>query len=134
MSDMTAGEERGPSAWMDRRLEQIATGVTGVIAVIVALKTVTFAESADTVLPLQDYVVRASAFSSMTIWTALTIGLHRRGVAAMVALGFALCLELIFSPLRGVIMPALGASSFGIGLSYLGLHLYWYRHLRRDPD
>ncbi len=104
---------------------QLAMGLSGIIAVLVALKTLTYEPGAETTLPYQDHFFRVLSFAALTVWTTFAIGLRRRGPAAMITLGFALFVELIFAPMRNESSLTLVSANFGIVLAYCGLQLYW---------
>jgi hypothetical protein len=82
---------RGPIGWA-------AKGLTGCIAIFLAVKTISSAPVG--ALDLQDHVLRMVAFAGLTVWAALTIGLKRRGAAAIIALGFASVVEWLVLPTR----------------------------------
>ena len=62
---------------------QLAMGLCGIIAVLIALKTLTYAPGAEAALPMQDHFFRVLSFAALTVWTAFAIGLRRRGAAAI---------------------------------------------------
>tara|TARA_R110000772_G_scaffold33195_1_gene80919 strand:- start:1054 stop:1479 length:426 start_codon:yes stop_codon:yes gene_type:complete len=111
--------------WVGGNLKMFATGLTGLIAIFVALKATAY--NAGGVVGIEDHIFRMVAFASLTVWIALTIGLRRSGTAAVMALGFATFVELIIEPTRGQGYGTLASTNLGIVFAYCGLQLYWYR-------
>ena len=124
MNDRALGQAIERSYWVYGTAERIATALTGLIAVLVALKAAAWAPGEE-MFALQHECVRMAAFASLTIWATFTIGIGRRGAAAMLVMVFAAVLELIVMPARAEMMNTLGAAAAGIVLAYLGLHFYW---------
>ncbi|MEL6664477.1 MAG: hypothetical protein AAFR33_15910, partial [Pseudomonadota bacterium] len=79
------------------------------------------------VFPLQNELMRMSAFGSLTVWATLTIGISRRGAAAMLTLVFASFLEMIILTPSQETIRTLSSAAVGIVLAFLGLQFYWYR-------
>ena len=104
---------------------QLAMGLCGIIAILVALKTMTYEPGVTAAIPYQDHFFRVLSFAALTVWTTFAIGLRRRGPAAMITLGFAIFVELIFAPLNQTASMTLVSTNFGIVLAYCGLQLYW---------
>ncbi len=104
---------------------QLAMGLSGMIAVLVALKTMTYEPGIDAAFAFQDHFFRVLSFAALTVWTTFAIGIRRRGPAAMITLGFAIFVELILSPLRNEASTTLVSTNFGIVLAYCGMQLYW---------
>lgn len=125
MSDTAAEMLPERKYWVSGNLKTVATGLTGLIAVFVALKATAY--NSGGVIGVEDHVFRMVAFASLTIWVALTIGLRRSGTAAVIALGFATFIELILEPARGQGYGTLASTNLGIVLAYCGLQLYRYR-------
>jgi len=111
--------------WVSGNLKMVATGLTGLIAIFVALKATAY--NSGGVIGIEDHIFRMVAFASLTIWVALTIGLRRSGTAAVIALGFATFIELILEPARGQGYGTLASTNLGIVFAYCGLQLYGYR-------
>lgn len=111
--------------WVSGKLKTVATALTGVIAIFVALKAAAY--NSGGVIGVEDHIFRIVAFASLTIWVALTIGLRRSGTAAVMALGFATFIELILEPVRGQGYGTLASTNLGIVFAYCGLQLYRYR-------
>jgi hypothetical protein len=109
--------------WIKGPLGWAAKGLTGCIAVFLAVKTIQHAPSET--LMLQDHLFRLIAFAGLTVWAALTIGLKRRGAAAIIALGFASVVEWLVLPTRGATIGTLVSANLGIVLAYCSLQLYW---------
>ena len=124
MSDTTAEMRPQRKYWVSGNLKMVATGLTGLIAVFVALKATAY--NSGGAIGVEDHVFRMVAFASLTIWVALTIGLRRSGTAAVITLGFATFVELILEPARGQDYGTLASTNLGIVLAYCGLQLYWY--------
>jgi hypothetical protein len=109
--------------WITGPLGWAAKGLTGCIAVFLAVKTISAAPTE--VLVLQDHLFRLIAFAGLTIWAAFTIGLKRRGAAAIIALGFAAVVEWLVLPTRGATMGTLVSANLGIVFAWCALQLYW---------
>lgn len=120
------GEEIERGYWLHGTAERIATGLTGLIAVLIAVRAAAWSLGLET-FPLQNELLRMSAFGSLTVWATLTIGVSRRGAAAMMTLVFAAFLELLILPASGETLRTLSAGACGIVLAFLGLQFYWYR-------
>ena len=125
MSDTAAEMLPQRNYWVSGNLKTVATGLTGLIAIFVALKATAY--NSGGVIGVEDHVFRMVAFASLTIWIALTIGLRRSGAAAVIALGFATFIELILEPARGQGYGTLASTNLGIVFAYCGLQLYAYR-------
>lgn len=132
MAETTLGQQIERSYWLHGTAQQFATALTGIITVLVALKTAAHTPSDTELMLWQAQILRACAFASLTIWATLTMGLSRRGVAAMLVMVFATVLELIVLPARGGTLVTLAPSACGIALAYLGLHFY-VRQVLRTP-
>ena len=104
---------------------QLAMGLSGMIAVLVALKTMTYEPGIDAAFAFQDHFFRVLSFAALTVWTTFAIGIRRRGPAAMITLGFAIFVELILAPLQNEASTTLVSTNFGIVLAYCGMQLYW---------
>ena len=104
---------------------QLAMGLSGIIAVLVALKTITYEPGIEAAFAYQDHFFRVLSFAALTVWTTFAIGIRRRGPAAMITLGFAIFVELILSPMRNEASTTLVSTNFGIVLAYCGMQLYW---------
>jgi len=104
---------------------QLAMGLCGIIAVLVALKTITYEPGFEAAFAYQDHFFRVLSFAALTVWTTFAIGIRRRGPAAMITLGFAIFVELILSPMRNEPSTTLVSTNFGIVLAYCGMQLYW---------
>ena len=111
--------------WLRGVAGQIAAGLCGIIAVFVALKAVAFEPGGQDPAGLYDHFVRVLSFAALTVWIAFTIGLRRRNVATMIALAFAIVVELILVPTQHVGLSTITAANLGIVLAYCGLELYW---------
>lgn len=111
--------------WPKGLARQIATGLTGILAVLVALKAAAYTPQDVPAFAYQDHIFRALAFAALTVWISFTIGVRKRGAAAMMALAFACVVDLIIAPARGDNMGTLVSANLGIVLAYCVLHLYW---------
>ncbi|MEM1106201.1 MAG: hypothetical protein AAGH87_07400 [Pseudomonadota bacterium] len=120
------GHEIERSYWMHGTAERVATGLTGLIAVLIAVRSAAWAPGEE-IFALQNEILRMSAFGSLTVWAALTIGISRRGAAAMLTLVFASFLELVILTPSPETVRTLASGSVGIVLAFLGLQFYWYR-------
>lgn len=122
MSDQMAnlGTGRNNQTW-----QLIAKGITGLLAIFVAIQAMKYTSAADPTLGYQDHLFRLIAFCSLTIWCAFTIGLRRSGMAAIVTLAFASIVDLLIVPARTESMGTLVSANLGIVIAYCGLQLYW---------
>jgi hypothetical protein len=120
------GEEIERGYWLHGTAERVATGLTGLIAVLVAVRAAAWAPGAET-FALQNELMRLAAFGSLTVWATLTMGVSRRGAAAMLTMVFAAFLELLILPASGETLRTMSAGACGIVLAFLGLQFYWYR-------
>ena len=111
-------------AWLKGLPSKISKGLCGIIAVLVALKAAAYTPSETELFAHQEHFVRILAFAALTVWTALTIGLQRRGAAAMITLAFAIFVEMLLVPARDAGMPSIVSANLGIVFAYCGLQLY----------
>ncbi len=116
------------SYWARGTAERVATGLTGLITVLVALKAAAYTPTDfEGAAHLQNQMMRLIAFAALTIWATFTMGISRRGVAAMMVMVFALFLETVVLPARGASLSTLAGGAVGIGLAYLGFQFYSHR-------
>lgn len=128
------GQNSERSYWMHGAAERVATGLTGLIAVLVALKAAVWTPGEE-MFGLQNEFIRLAAFASLNVWATLTIGLSRRGVAAMLTMVFAAFVELVIMPVHPEATRTLAAAAMGIAITYLALQFYWYRvHAEASPE
>jgi len=129
MSDQVANlaDGRGKRNW-----QLVAKAVTGVLAIFVAIQAMVYTSSANPQVVYQDHIFRLVAFCSLTLWSAFTIGLRRRGMAAIVTLAFASLVDLLIVPARAEPMGTLVSANLGIVIAYCGLQLYWNQLVERD--
>jgi hypothetical protein len=111
--------------WVKGVPQQIATGLCGLIAVFIALKAVAFDPSGTGLATTSDHFVRVLSFAALTVWTAFTIGVRRRNIAAIISLVFAIVVELLLVPSTHSGLSTITAANLGIVLAYCGLELYW---------
>ena len=111
--------------WVQGLPGQLAMGLCGIIAILVALKAAAYSPSETPFLLHQDHFFRVLSFAALTVWTTFAVGIRRRGPAAVITLGFAIFVEMILVPLRDEQMSTLVAANFGIVLAYCGMQLYW---------
>ena len=100
-------------------------GLSGIIAILVALKAAAYEPSLTPYLPYQDHFFRVLSFAALTVWTTFAVGVRRRGPAAIITLGFAVFVELYLVPMRAGHESTLASANFGIVLAYCGMQLYW---------
>lgn len=134
MSDISTDiEEVDPkrSYWLTGTPLQVAKGLTGIVAVLVALKAVAYEPVTNPVFEHQDHIFRILAFAALTVWTTLTLGVKRRGMAAMVVLAFASFVEIVLMPARGEYMFTVASANLGIVFAYCGMQLYWMNLVRK---
>jgi len=109
----------------------IAKGLTGIVAVLVALKAAAYEPVSNAVFAHQDHIFRILAFAALTVWTTLTLGVRRRGMSAMIVLAFASFVEIILMPARGDYMFTVASANLGIVFAYCGMQLYWMNLVRK---
>lgn len=125
MSDSTLSEPIGESPPARVNLGLIASGLAGLMAILIAIQTMAYAPGA--VLTHQDHAVRLLAFAALTIWLVLALGIKRRGTAAIAVLAFASFLELVVLPARGDTFGTLASANLGIVFAYCALQVYAWR-------
>lgn len=130
MSQEPIAQPSGSGYFSNMAVERISTVLTGLIAVLIALKAAYWSPD-ESLLPLQNQIVRMTAFASLTVWTTFAVGLQRRGVAAMLSMVFAAVLELLIMPARNEEVFTLGSASSGIVLAFLALQFYFTRSGQR---
>lgn len=111
--------------WMRGLPGQLAMGLCGIIAILVALKAAAYEPSTTPFLPHQDHFFRVLSFAALTVWVTFAVGVRRRGPAAIITLGFAVFVELILGPMRPDHSSTLASANFGIVLAYCTMQLYW---------
>ena len=111
--------------WVHGLPGQLAMGLCGIIAILVALKAAAYQPSAVQIMPYEDHFFRVLSFAALTVWTTFTIGIRRRGPAAIITLGFAIFVEMILVPMRDDQSSTLASTNFGIVLAYCAMQLYW---------
>lgn len=111
--------------WMKGLPAQLAMGLSGIVAVLVALNAAAYESSGTQSIAYQDHFYRVLSFAALTIWTTFAIGLRRRGPAAIITLGFAVFVELVLQPIRNGGTAHLASANFGIVLAYCAMQLYW---------
>lgn len=131
MADTATDIEPNRSYWMTGTPALIAKGLTGIVAILVALKAAAYEPVSDTVFAHQNHIFRILAFAALTVWTTLTLGVRRRGMAAMVVLAFASFVEIILMPARGDYMFTVASANLGIVFAYCGMQLYWMNLVRK---
>ena len=122
MSDQMANLANGRN---NETWHMIAKGITGLLAIFVAIQAMVYTSASGEGIAYQDHLFRLVAFCSLTIWLAFTIGMRRRGMAAIVTLAFASFVDLLIVPARAEPMGTLVAANLGIVIAYCGLQLYW---------
>ena len=121
--------------WPKGLAATFVTGLTGVLAVIVAIKAAAYSPADVHMIAHQDHVMRILAFAALTVWVTFTLGVKRRGEAAIIALAFACFVELVIVPGRSENMGTLVSANLGIVLAYCTMHLYWLGlAVTRKPD
>lgn len=126
MSDAVTVEDVSRSYWPKGIAAKVLTGLSGILAIIVALKAAAYEPSDTNVfISNQDHMFRILAFAALTVWTTLAIGIRRRGAAAMITLGFAVFVEMILVPLKHEGMSTIASANLGIVIAYCAMHLYW---------
>ena len=103
-----------------------ANALCGVIAVFVAIKAMTFEPGTLPGSIALDHFARITSFAALTIWVTFAIGMRRRGVAAIIVLGFAAFLEFVIAPIRAVGISTIASANLGIVLAYCAAQLYWF--------
>lgn len=125
MNDIATVEDVSRSYWPKGWAARVLTGLSGILAVIVALKAAAYEPSGDVLFANQDHIFRIIAFIALTVWTTFAIGVRRRGAAAMITLGFAIFVDMILVPLKHEGMSTITSANLGIVIAYCSMHLYW---------
>jgi hypothetical protein len=125
MTDVATAENISRSYWPKGWAARVLTGLSGILAVIVALKAAAYEPSGDVLFANQDHIFRILAFIALTVWTTFAIGVRRRGAAAMITLGFAIFVDMILVPLKHEGMSTITSANLGIVIAYCSMHLYW---------
>jgi len=112
--------------WQSALALNIAKGLCGIIAIMVAVKAAAYQPVESPALPYQEHIVRVLAFFALTVWTTFTIGTKRHGAAAMITLAFAVFVEMFLVPVRTESVPGIVAANLGIVLAYCTLRLYMF--------
>ena len=126
MTDATIDQAPKRTYWLSGDAGRIANALTGVLAILVAIKAAAYVPAAEGAMAYQDQIVRFIAFASLTVWISLAIGIRKRATATMVVLAFASFVEIYLIPSRGESMGTLAFSNMGIVFAYCGLQLYWF--------
>ncbi len=125
MEQIASSEFGSRRFWPTGWVATLASGLTGLLAITVAIKAAAYAPSETPIFAHQDHYLRILAFAALTVWTTFTLGIRRRGPAAIITLAFACAVELIIVPARGETMGTLVSANLGIVFAYCTLHLYW---------
>lgn len=125
MSEIAQEDTVDRGYWPRGMVATIAKGLTGLLAIFVALKAAAYEPSLDPMFAHQDHVLRIMAFAALTVWTCFTIGVQRRGAAAMITLGFAIFVEMILVPIKHEGMSTIVSANLGIVFAYCAMNLYW---------
>jgi len=125
MSDTEAVDITPRSYWPTGMMAKLISGLTGILAVLVAIKAAAYTGSETPMFENQDHFFRVLAFAALTIWVTFTLGAKRRGEAAIIALAFACFVELVIVPARGESLGTLVSANLGIVFAYCSIHLYW---------
>lgn len=131
MTELTRTADINRGYWPKGLAGQLATGLCGIIAVLVALKAAAYEPATDPAIPHQDHFFRILAFAALTIWATFAVGVRRRGAAAIITLTFALFVEMVLVPIRHEGMSTLVSANLGIVLAYCAMHLYWLDLVKR---
>ncbi|MFN3213663.1 MAG: hypothetical protein ACE37M_11185 [Henriciella sp.] len=115
-----------PSYWLRGMPALLANGLCGLIAIFVAIAAMTYEPHSGPGGVGFDHIVRIISFAGLTIWVTFTIGISRRGAAAMIVLGFAVFLELVIVPLRESGLSTIASANLGIVLAYCVVQMYWF--------
>lgn len=132
MTGETQQETVNRDAWFGPNLRALSSVCAGGMVVLIAISALSHDTGA--FATLEDRGLRLIAFAALTVWLALGLGLHRRGVAAMVVLGFASFLEVFVHPIRGEAVGTLPAANLGIVLAWCSLQVYAWRAEKRSAE
>ncbi|MFN4226337.1 MAG: hypothetical protein ACK4HR_08455 [Hyphomonas sp.] len=130
MSGEVTADNTAHSGSFGPNLRALASVCAGGMVVLIAITAVSHDTGA--FATLEDRGLRLIAFAALTVWLALGLGLHRRGVAAIAVLAFASFLEVFVLPVRGEASGTLPAANLGIVLAWCGLQLYVWRREKRN--
>ena len=131
MTDTLAENTSRRPDWLRGRTRRLVNGLTGVLAILVAVKATLYTPGMNTDFAYQDLIARFVAFASLTVWASFCLGIRRRGFVAIAALAFATFLELVIVPARGYSPGALVYSNLGIVFAYCGLELYGFARVQK---
>ena len=125
MANTAADIDPTAREWLSEPYKTIVKGLTGIIAIVVALKAIVYEPSAVPMFAHEEHAFRMLAFAALTVWTTLTFGVKRRGIATVTVLIFATFVELILMPARGFEVYTMASSNLGIAIAYCCMQLYW---------
>ncbi|MEO1303823.1 MAG: hypothetical protein AAFV37_02515 [Pseudomonadota bacterium] len=123
-----------PAYWMTGLPQRIAAGLCGIIAVLIALKSVAYDPSGNGIASNYDHFVRVLSFAALPVWITFTIGMSRRNAATIISLVFAVVVELLLVPTTHSGLSTITAANLGIVLSYCSLELYWRAATRGQEE
>lgn len=132
MTDSAVVSQTEASGWLSTSTVRIAKGLAGMIASLIAVKTIVYQPDTVFVFDHQDHILRILAFAALTVWTTFTFGIKRRGLAAITVLAFATFVETVLVPAQGAQVRTIASANLGIVLAYCGMQLYWL-NLNRQP-
>ncbi|MEM1035243.1 MAG: hypothetical protein AAGI14_00650 [Pseudomonadota bacterium] len=125
MANTAADIDPTAREWLTEPYKTIVKGLTGIIAIVVALKAIVYEPNAVPMFAHEEHAFRMLAFAALTVWTTLTFGVKRRGIATVTVLIFATFVELILMPARGFEVYTMASSNLGIAIAYCCMQLYW---------
>ncbi len=125
MSELAATPAPTQRAGMKKLIRLLAVFCAGLMVVAIALDAMS--HSTGLFVSREDHALRLLAFSALTVWLTLGMGIAHRGVAAVSSLTFASFIDLILLPSRGEAHGALISANLGIVCAYCGLTLYAWR-------
>lgn len=125
MIEAISKKELTRSYWPSSMTRRAVALIAGFSAVFIAIKVLN--SDLGSSVTLADHFSRLMVFCALTVWVALSIGIERRGAAAMIVLAFMTFTDLFFVPVSGQPMGTVVSSNLGIVLAYAGLQLYWFQ-------
>lgn len=72
MTDTAVDTEPKRNYWLAGNFALAAKALTGVVAILVALKAIAYEPSSTPLFENQDHFFRILAFAALTVWTTLT--------------------------------------------------------------